>query len=86
MTFATPYTAQPATQLTKVQVTFDNGVDGADTKITNTLLNGVTQILNFVSGTDTGSVQISWTAGDITVTILTGTVGFFTLDSICDYN
>lgn len=86
LTFATPYTAQPATQLTKVQVTFDNGVDGADVKNTNSLFNGVTQILNFVSGTDTGSVQISWTAGDITVTILTGTVGFFTLDSICDYN
>lgn len=86
LAFATPYTASIGTQLTKVQITFDNWVDPADVKTTSTLLNWVSQTLNFVCGTDTGSVQISWLAGDITVTILTGTPAFFTLNSICDYN
>jgi len=87
--FATPYTAPALTQYAEVIINYDNTVDPIVTKTIKTALNGSTQIISFVTPTDTWEITISWAAGDITVTITGWTPWFFTFDvtnPICYYN
>jgi len=87
--FGTPFTAPATTQWVEIKVEYDNGVDPLVPKTIVALFDGNTQDVVFNTATDSGTVQVSWAAGDVTATITSGNPAFFsfgTPDSWCYYN
>ena len=87
--FWAPFTAVALTQRAEVKIEYDNTVDPVVTKTIKTVLDGVDQTISFVTATDSGTITTSWAAWDLTVTISSGTAGFFSFDAtegICRYN
>ena len=88
-TFATAYTAAALTQYAEIIVEYDNTVDPLVTKTIKTLFDGTTQVIPFITPTDSGEITVSWATGDVTVTITGWTPGYFAFaaaDPICYYN
>jgi len=87
--FATPFTAPVGTQWVEIKVEYDNGVDPVIAEKIVSLYDGNTQDVVFSTPTDSGTVQISRVAGDVTATITSGNPGFFSFsspDAWCYYN
>lgn len=87
--FATPFTAPVGTQWVEIKIEYDNTVDPVVSQTIVSLFDGSTQDIVFSTPTDSGTVQVSWAAGNVTATITAGTPGFFSfaaIDPWCYYN